>query len=422
MKKIAIILTFIALFSGLNVSAQQNPRYEPGYVIDQNGQTLRVEILNKDWAYTPEKITYRFQGKKKVATPGNVKAVGIPNKWKYISATVDVDTVPDLVNRLSKRRNPDWAHKTIFLKVLVDGKADLFLYKKPNMNRFFYRIDNGPIKPLIHRRYFVFNEKEKIYNKIAVNNDYKQTLYNAFKCPGMSRKKFEALNYTVEDLKKIFREYNRCKKESYRSFNTYSSPGILNVNVTARGDMFRMHIKHAQKNLDNQTASQGMGGGLGVTVEYVLPFAHNMWSLFTEPALRIGHQNLSFEKENTITSETEKYLWEYKNLSLDIPLGIRMYFIRNEGFNAFGELAFVLNADLGSELIQYKNDELDQTLKPKSKSYWEGGVGMSAGRLSAILRYYYNANMIANYHLYSSPYNGFALVIGYRIWKKENYW
>ena len=416
-----LMLILLGSIPAWQASAQVSASYEKGYVVDKNGRKLQVQILNEDWSQTPAKIKYKYKNGTREATPTNVKAIGIPGKWKYISATVDMDTVPDITDRLSKNRNPQWVRKTVFLKVLVDGKADLFMYKQPNLVKFFYRIDQQPIQPLTYRRYYMYDEKGKNYNRIGVNNDYQQTLYNKLKCPRFRRDRFATLPYNSDALKRIFMEYNQCKKQNYKQYHTYNSPGIFQIYGFIRGDLFQLQILNSQTQPVNQPDAYHTGGGLGVSLEYVLPFRHNIWGIYSDPGLRWAQMELSFEKKNAISGSVEKYKWEYTNLSFDFPVGIRIHFLRRENWNMYAEMGYVMNIRLGSQLKQYKDDEWQKTIQPQSKAFWQWGIGMTAGRINATLRYYTNRNLIANYTLYDSPYRGYALMLAYKIWEHERF-
>ncbi len=416
-----LLFVWMIFFSEWQAGAQISSSYEKGYVITKEGKKIQVAILDEDWPHTPKKIFYKYHDSIREAKPGHIKAIGIPGKWKYISATVDMDTVPDITERLARDRNPKWVRKTVFLKVLVDGKADLFMYSEPHLIRFFYRIDRQSIQPLVYRRYYIYDEQENSYGSIGVNKDFQQTLYNELNCPGFNKERFTELKYKAEDLKRIFIEYNRCTKQHYKRYHTYTSPDIFHLFGFFRGDVFHLQIINKLDNPINETYTYQGGGGVGMSFEYVLPFRHNSWGLYSDPGIRWAKMHFTYEKKNVISGDVEEYKWDYSNLSLDLPLSVRFYFLRRENWNMFAETGYVMNLRLGSELKQYVDGELKNTLNPQSKAFWQWGLGITIGRLNGILRYYTNSNMIKNYALYKAPYRAYALMLAYKIWEYKRW-
>ena len=419
MKKIIIILSFMGLFSGLNVSAQENTQYVPGYIIDAQGQKLRVYIWNEDWEYTPSRIRYKMKGVEKEAGPANIKEIGIPGKWKYISATVDMDTVPDLLNRLSHKRQPDFVKKTVFLKALVEGAADLYVYREPHLVRFYYRKGHSsPLKPLTYRRYFVIKNGESL---LARNTDYKQQLYNDLKCPQFGRDKYARLKYEAGDMKKFFQAYNKCRSGRSASYSYYQSPNVFRVFVMAHGEMMRVNPESKLTDfppIKDQPATS-MGGGLGL--EYLLPFFHNKWSLWSGFFFR----SISFHYEDTykhpITGDTVPRIVDLNHRSLEIPLAVRYYFLTGERLKGFAEVAYSLDIDTGSRFVFIKDDVTVTDIKNGAKGFWTVGAGLHYGALDVALLYNTNASLIKNLKNYRAPAHGFGLKITYTFLEKEIY-
>src|SRR5690349_9176307 len=105
-------------------NAQQRPTKD--YFVDNEGIKTACNIDLKSWSRDPTSFKYQLDQKAEMLV-GSVKNVKefVVGEARYIRADVQVDDSsgdPDSVNS----RAPEWKDETLFLYLLVDGKADLF--------------------------------------------------------------------------------------------------------------------------------------------------------------------------------------------------------------------------------------------------------------------------------------------------------
>jgi hypothetical protein len=205
--------------------------FEAGYFITNNDERVDCLIENHEWINNPTYFSYKILGKDETLVKEilEVKEFAIANKYKFIRATVDIDLSTDDPSNLSTNRNPIWKKNTVYLKVLIEGKANLYFFQNGNLFRYFYRVDSKEISQLIYKRYFVST------GIIAENNSFQQQLFNEVRCATTQINDVTKLIYNEKNLAKYFIDYLACngdvsqlskiKKSRIRSINACLGTG-----------------------------------------------------------------------------------------------------------------------------------------------------------------------------------------------------
>lgn len=107
-----------------------------------------------------------------------LKVFGVYNKYKYPKSKVNIDTLSNDRDDLKYGRTPYFIEKTIFLKVLIEGKANLYSYHHKNRDLFLHNLENSPIEQLVYKDFLV----SKVGAITAKNNMNKQQLANSLIC------------------------------------------------------------------------------------------------------------------------------------------------------------------------------------------------------------------------------------------------
>ena len=189
MKKNLIALLLIVL----SLNSYSQIKFEKGYIIHNKGNKETCLIKNLDWKNNPTKIKYKTSetGEVKIAKLANILEFGIDNFSKYIRVTIDIDRSTENLNDVSEERNPIFKKETLLLQTLVEGKVSLYKYTDGYVIRYFYRIDNQPIKQLVYKLYKTLDAK------ILKNENYKQQLINS-----MVTKNQKCTNVSINKIKK----------------------------------------------------------------------------------------------------------------------------------------------------------------------------------------------------------------------------
>ncbi|HAT70169.1 MAG TPA: tRNA modification GTPase, partial [Flavobacteriaceae bacterium] len=208
------ILIYFILLIGYNSYSQSD--FEKGYIINNSDNKTSCLIRVSDWFSSPINFEYKLTEESKPIkiTTKSIKEFSSLNNFKYERQTVDIDRSSDQIKKLNYDNTPKFIEETLFLEVLVEGKATLYKYEEGNLIRYFFKTENQQIEQLIYKRY-----KSTINSSIKENNQFKQQLYTSLSTSNRSVSSFENIDYTQRDLLKIFEEFNNESGSDYTSYN-----------------------------------------------------------------------------------------------------------------------------------------------------------------------------------------------------------
>lgn len=382
----------LLLFSSAFSTAQI--RYKDGYFVSHDNQTTTCLIYHIDWLNNPSNFKYKLKEDGEVLTAGliDVKEFGLEG-LKFINASVRVDTSSQDARNLDDNRNPEWKDVRAFLKVVLEGKASLYSYRTPRLERYFYAVDGSPIEQLVYKE-FLMKPKDYVLlstpdKPIGKNLTYLQQLKMNVSCGSISDDDLKKIRYEKVALWKYFQKYNSChgavstKRTSSSKINLIISPGVgLST--------FKISYPFWHRESERSRSFQ-----LGFTVEDVLPFNNGKWSVIFEP---------------TFQSYTSANLVDYR--SIEVPLGVR------HGFFLKTDLKLFLNGFLVFDKpLKYKaswSNATAHTAKASSLSF-AAGLGVSARRFSIEARKYFPRTIQGQETTHFFVYEKFSLIAGYRI-------
>lgn len=207
MKRIVTGIILFACHCGMAQIA-----FEPGYIISSDGKRTECEIKNMDWKSNPTSFEYRVNGTEATGGLETISEFGITKGSVFRRFTVLLDRSSNDVESLTMERNPQFKQETLFLRFLVSGKAELYMWDDQGLIRFFYRFGQPDVSQLVYKRY---NQKGKSgypSGYVLENEQYKQQLLMELTCPSISKKDVQRLKYERPHLMKFFERYNRCSE------------------------------------------------------------------------------------------------------------------------------------------------------------------------------------------------------------------
>lgn len=398
MKKLLLLFfTFLTLHSYSQII------FEKGYFINNNDQKTDCLIKNLDWNSTPTEFQYKLDEQDQPVTTNlqQVKEFVISNESKYERHTINIDLSSNNINEIDYNKAPKFKEEKIFLKVLVEGKANLYEYSKNNLTLYFFRTDTIPVNQLIYKTYKVSEDQ------VAKNKQYKQQIWMALKCENITLKSIENLNYNRNELINVFVKYNECNNTEFTNFEKHESrkssfhvsirPGIKNSSLT---------VTNAYTSERDRKFDSKVGFRIGAEAEYVLPFNKNKWALILEPTYQ------SYKAERIDYGDKKS---EIKYQSIELPIGVRHYFFLSDNSKIFINAQYIIEAAFSSEAKILFNSYIMEDAKVKP----QGGFAVGAGynykkKYSTELRYGHK-NIIGNHEYLSSRYGTIALIFGYTI-------
>ncbi|MEH6765770.1 MAG: outer membrane beta-barrel protein [Aequorivita antarctica] len=391
-------LSFLLLFCFALGTAQVN--YEAAYYINNSGETVTGFIKNEGWKNNPSQIEF----KKSNAAEGEllkidaVSEFGIENKLKYIRAKVAIDRSTDDDNYLTSIKAPKLEEENLFLKVLIEGDATLYVYEDNNLLRFFYNTETVPVEQLIYKRYKAYP------TVIGKNEQYKQQLYNNLKCETINIGMANKLEYDQSELVRYFKTYNKCRNAIIADYELAEPKGDFNLTVRPSIRSASFSFNNAVANKKNATFDTKTSFNFGLEFEYVIPYKRNKWALILEPTYQ------SYKPSPEITEGGQGVEVNYS--SIEVPFGLRHYFFLNDKSKLFANASFVIDLVLDSKFAIEYGDDLDIT---SGNSLALGAGYKYNNKYSVEVRYQTDRTLLADYNAYTSKYNSFSLLLGYTL-------
>lgn len=397
MKYKSILITILSIIS---FNCYSQTKYENGYYINNNDEKIACFILNNDWLNNPTEISLKYSENEpsKTETIESIKEFGINGKIKYQRYNVNIDRSSNLLASLDHKRNPVFKEEQLFLKVLIEGRANLYSYNSSNIQKFFFNIDSSRIEQLIYKSYLTND------NQIIKNNDFKQQIVSNLKCASISINEIQNIEYTSNKLINLFIEYNKCVNSQFSNYTVKEKKETFHLYLKAGLKSSSLEIKNSVSNLKNTDFGNKLGIKAGIEAEFILPFNNSKWGLLVEPT----YQNFNSKIETTdLTSEVD-----YK--SIEVPFGVRHYMFINENSRLFVNGLIIMDFDLNSK-FDFKR-QWESSLDIKSSSNLAFGFGYNYDEKYSIeLRYHSSRDLLTNYVAWDTKYNSLSLLFGYSL-------
>ena len=408
MKKNAALLLIILAF-GINGYSQII--FEKGYLINNSNEKIECLIKNNDWKNNPETFEYKLSENSEpaIADVKSAKEFGIYSISKYIRSTVKIDKSKENLDDLSYDKEPTYVEEVLFLKVLVEGKSNLYYYVNGNLQRFYYNTDSSAIEPLVYKKYLVSE------NVVEENNQFKRQLWADLKCPTIGINKVENLHYKKNSILNFFMEYNKCSNSNFTRYDGKVKKDLVNLTLRAHLNNSSAYIRNTAYTR-NSTADFGSKStlGFGIEAEYIFPFNKNKWSIFVEPT----YQNF---KAEIITDDffvaTKKLISNINYSSIEVPLGIRHYLFLNKNSKLFINASYVFDFNLKSSIeIRRDDNTYYNSLLVSTLNNTSFGIGYKfKDKYSIETRYQTSRTLLSDYLFWDSSYTTASLIFGYSL-------
>jgi hypothetical protein len=399
MRKLLLALAVSAIF---NFCCYSQTAFEKGYFINEDGQKIECLIENVDWKNNPTEFKYKLEGnaETKKADISNVKEFGIQDVAKYIRAKVNIDRSTSGLDKFNTNKHPEFSEEQLFLKVLIEGEASLFFYEDGNLRRFFYQTRNSEIKQLIYKEYLNSD------NMVAINNTFRQQLYNDLKCQDITMRDLEDIKYAKNSLERVVVKYNVCTNSQYVEFKAKKDKDLFNLTIRPGLNISSLSGYNPEISTMDIEFGTKLQFRLGVEAEVILPFNNNKWALIAEPTYQSFKTSKRTPNRN-VSSGTLISTVDYT--SIELPLGVRHYFFLKNGSKIFINAAVVGDFSFNST-IKFGRNSLDI----KSGLNMAFGVGYKLKkRYSLEIRYLTDRELLGNYSYWTSSYKTLSAIVGY---------
>jgi hypothetical protein len=406
MKKLLLLLLLNSLISDFLYSQIV---FEKGYFIDNNNTITECFIKNIDWNNNPEGFFYTLveNGEIRKGSKEEIKEFKVEGYAKYIRANVKIDRSRSELSGLSTSSSPQWSDEVLYLKVLIEGKANLFVYESGTLFRLFYSKEESTIQQFVYKEYI------RPDNSILKNNGFRQQLLNDLKLPNQTQHNFDNLTFSKKKIESIFLNYNKYynpdKLQSSNKLSIKSLKSDINFKLSAGFNYSNFLLRGAEWDYgSHHDFGKVLNKRAGFEFEYIFPFNKNKWAVIIEPTLQQFKTDLSVEY-GPLIKETIIVDCKY----IEFPIGIRHYFFLNPKTSLYLTGYFV--PELGTNL----NSRISMSLTDRTLNFSPGnslvfGGGISFYRFSADVRYYLKNNVL-NETGKTTEFNRLYFIIGFRF-------
>lgn len=386
---------FFALILTVNVFSQST--FVKGYFINNSNEKIDCFIKNEDWLNNPTDFKYKIKenSEKKTLTISSVKEFGVLNSFKYKRYNIDIDRSSKKANELDYDKNPVFNKELLFLKVLVEGKANLYSYMDNDLVRFFFNKELAEVKQLISKHYLIDEGNWKI------NKQFRRQLWIALKCENISMNSLKKIKYKASDLVQFFVKYHQCNNSEFVNYQKKKKNKSL-FNLTLRpGIRSSSFILTNPNGLQIDFGKNLNSFRLGLEAEFIFGFNNNKWAFLLEPTY---HQ---FSLATQTTSFSQK--------SIEVNFGLRHYmYLNKKDVKLFVNASISYVNNFNSQLTETNSSasiQFDDTLNPSL------GIGCKyKKRFGLELRYLpsTNFNIInSGEESWATNYQSLSIVLGY---------
>lgn len=358
-----ILLCFF-LFVLVSSQKTQGQNFEEGFVVSLQNDTLRGFIGGKEYG-TNIRFKKLLSDKNPVFfKPAQIKSYSLKAFGEtYIGAVVSIDIKPSEYGSLENNSVPKFVRDTIFLQVLVKGKASLYVADdRSNKKHFFIQLGEGEIAELIRIKYL-----NPTTGALVESDIFRNQLQQLFAgCP----QKYSTLDYREPALKKAFITYNECAG---------SIPVFIQKDIKSEVILYLVLGGSFGKGIYSGDYNSGL---LNLSsVKFTSPLT---------PILGIGIELKPIESKNLHLSETAEFLW--KRYSFSNQTGIPNSYQRNVKY-AYSSSGIYLT-------VKY-------SLNTKLKPYFRIGISESiiSEQRNQLLLVYTNTTYNTNYNEPIAPFS-----------------
>jgi hypothetical protein len=392
MNKFYILFLIIGIFSSIKCNSQIS--FVKGYYINNTNQKTEGLIRNIDWKNNPLEFEYKKtkESEKETLTIESVKEFGINNVSKYIRASVQIDRSSNKFNLLSNDKSPLFKKEQLYLKVLIQGNASLFLYEDNSLRRYFYQTLNNDIDQLIFKKY------KTPENKMGTNNKFRNQLYNNLKCADISMDELKFIDYKKKELLNLFETYNNCHNSEFVNFDEKVTSSLFHLNIRPGLNSSSLSIRNNVTSSRNTDYDRELSFRVGLEFEFIMGFNKNKWAIIIEPTYQYFKADLEIANRSNTNAD-------YR--SIELPLGLRHYLFLNDTSKVFINASFLYDFALKSKV---RNLDVGSGINAAL------GIGYKYKNTCSLeLRYHTSRDILTDYVTWTSDYKTISVIFGYSI-------
>jgi hypothetical protein len=385
--------------------------YRPGFVIENNGDTLKGSIDYKRWDRSPTKIGFKSVIQSKFYTPLDIKSFTVANEI-YISAIVDVDRSPHKITELDNSPHPVYAVDTVFLQSLIQGEKSLLHLKDENAKNHFYIVDNGSFVPLVYKQYTT--ETKESSKAVTENMAYRGVLALYLKNVPDLQRKLGKTHYNSGSLTKLF-EYYYEHSSTPMAYSNKRQEGRFEWGIATGASFTTLDFSGPVEYLSELELDPSVNPVLGFFCDVKL-LRSNGWRISND----FFYSAFNFDDEVTVEAPPGyTAIAAFKFQYIKTAHMLQMNLLRKRSLYVAGGLstgfAFTHNS---TTTIIYNGGGTESTRDFDARKFefgYVGGFGFHASRWNVEARYEYSASGISNIATLDSEVSRMFILVKYKI-------
>jgi hypothetical protein len=233
--KFCLHLLFFLFFISLEINAQA--QFERGFIITNEGDTLRGYVQYLDWEISPETILFRMErtSEDKQFSAGEIVGFSIDSVNEcYVSKNIGVINLnSSQVFSMPPSLIPSH-HKNVFLQTIIKGpEASLYKYVNDVGEEHFYIETPILFQELTNYSYYQYQDGRQYR---ARREDYKMQLASI--CINSDSFDGRIPNYNEKELIKYLEKYNSCFLGETIVYRSPVSPVVFDAMIGFGYDKF----------------------------------------------------------------------------------------------------------------------------------------------------------------------------------------
>ncbi|MDP4238606.1 MAG: hypothetical protein Q8904_03930 [Bacteroidota bacterium] len=419
--KYKTLFVLFGLIFSLFVFSQEN--FIPGYIIQQNGDTVKGLINYLNWEKNPNQISFKETKSSNIKEykPLEIIAFSVLDET-YKSAIVKVDQ-SNIKYGISSDPEFEFRTDTAFVLTIIQGSKSLYYYCDRNRQHNFYIYNNSNYELLEFKEFNRIHEGHLFHE---MNNRYIGQLILYFQDCHIKESKFQNISYTLESIEKLFKYYYSQMKPEVVSVKkkekTKVEVGVIGgicmtgIVFTSASELSAFDYITKVK-FDKDLSLTG-----GVFLNIVLPRNKGKWSLYNE----LLYNSYSFDGfysdfNNSNYYQNKTYKLGYYYLKMNNMIRFKFPVGKFQGFaNAGFSNGFVfkeVNRDIVETKFYSDHTIVENKVLEETRKHEQGllfGFGLIHKRISAEIRYEAGTG-ISEYTYLGCVTNRYNLILGYRF-------
>jgi hypothetical protein len=341
---------FLVIFSFFlcSNSLLAQERFKKAYVIDNNQRIINGSIDFGNPIRNPNEIIFLDSSTLRISIfkPTDIQAfsVMLEEERRYESRIVQITDYPKYVEDLDDSGISDIITDTVFVEVLVKGKASLFHYKDEEKWDHFFCEKDGVFQTLVQ----TLTRHDMITKDVLVlRQRYKMQLQQLFFDCSSILERIKAVENTIPALQRIFEDYNNCsgnENEFIKNRKT-SQHTKFAFNVGLR--MTKLYVSDVKiggaANIEKLDFKSPYRLPIGMSIDIPLSKKTNKYSLYNELLYT------KFRARGGYSLGQESYFLTFRYTYIQYLIAFRYHFKENHStFSPFVNIGGTMSYGLSS--------------------------------------------------------------------------